>query len=92
MNALGGKKQVPHHTLYWEFYEGGFKQAILQDRWKAIRFYKGTTPIRTELYDLSADKGETINIATQYEQKVKLLESLMDKERTNSSNPLFQIK
>lgn len=92
LNALGGKKQVPHHTLYWEFYEGGFKQAILQDRWKAIRFYKGTTPIRTELYDLSADKGETINIATQYEQKVKLLESLMDKERTNSSNPLFQIK
>lgn len=92
LNALRGKKQVAHHTLYWEFYEGGFKQAILQNNWKAIRFYSGTIPIRTELYDLSIDKGETTNIATQHEQKVKLLESLMDKERTNSSNPLFQIK
>ena len=92
VNALQGKKQVNHNLLYWEFYEGGFKQAILQNNWKAIRFYKGKTPIRTELFDLSADKGETINIADENEPKVKLLEALMDKERTTSTNPLFQIK
>lgn len=92
VNALQGKKQVNHNLLYWEFYEGGFKQAILQNNWKAIRFYKGTTPIRTELFDLSTDKGETINIAAENEPKVKLLEALMDKERTTSTNPLFQIK
>ncbi|WP_439504366.1 arylsulfatase [Sediminibacterium sp.] len=92
LNALRGKKQLAHDVLYWEFYEGGFKQAILQKNWKAIRFYKGTTPIRTELYDLAIDRGETIDIAAQNEQKVKLLEALMDKERIKSSNPLFQIK
>ena len=92
LNALKGKKQLGHSQLYWEFYEGGFKQAILENNWKAIRFYKGTTPMRTELYDLSIDKGETINIANQNEEKVKYLEALMDKERTTSSNPLFQIK
>lgn len=92
VNALKGKKQLPHNSLYWEFYEGGFKQAILQNNWKAVRFYKGTTPIRTELYDLSIDKSETMNIAAQNIEKVLFLEALMDKERTTSSNPLFQIK
>lgn len=92
VNALKGKKQLPHNSLYWEFYEGGFKQAILQNNWKAIRFYKGAIPLRTELYDLSIDKGETINIAAQNLEKVQFLEALMDKERTTSSNPLFQIK
>lgn len=90
--ALKGKKQVEHDCLYWEFYEGGFKQAILQNNWKAIRFYKGATPIRTELYNLAMDKGETINIAEQNQQKVQFLEAMMNKERTTSNNPLFQIK
>ena len=92
VNALKGKKQLVHNTLYWEFYEGGFKQAILQNNWKAIRYYKGTTPTRTELYNLAVDKGETIDIADQNQPLVELLEALMDKERIKSSNPLFQIK
>lgn len=92
VNALKGKKQLVHNTLYWEFFEGGFKQAILQNNWKAIRYYKGTTPTRTELYNLAVDKGETIDIADQNQPLVELLEALMDKERIKSSNPLFQIK
>lgn len=52
VNALKNKKQKAHDCLYWEFYEGGFKQAILQNNWKAIRYYKGTIPHRTELYNL----------------------------------------
>lgn len=92
VNALKGKKQLVHNTLYWEFYEGGFKQAILQNNWKAIRYYKGITPTRTELYNLAVDKGETIDIADQNQPLVELLEALMDKERIKSSNPLFQIK
>ncbi len=92
VNALKNKKQKAHDCLYWEFYEGGFKQAILQNNWKAIRYYKGTTPTRTELYNLAVDKGETIDIADQNQPLVELLEALMDKERIKSSNPLFQIK
>ncbi|MFY8025541.1 MAG: arylsulfatase [Sediminibacterium sp.] len=92
VNALKNKKQKAHDCLYWEFYEGGFKQAILQNNWKAIRYFKGTIPHRTELYNLEIDKGETIDIADQNQPIVKLLEALMDKERIRSSNPLFQIK
>ena len=56
VNALKNKKQKAHDCLYWEFYEGGFKQAILQNNWKAIRYYKGTAPSRTELYNLEIDR------------------------------------
>jgi len=92
LNELKAKKQLAHDALYWEFYEGGFKQAVLQNNWKAIRYYKGITPQKTELYNIAVDRGETIDIADQNQPLVKLLEALMDKERIKSSNPLFQIK
>lgn len=81
-----------HPYLYWEFYEGGFKQAIRQGDWKAIRFYKGATPARTELYNLKHDIGETTNLASTQPAKVKELEALMDKSHTPSQSALFQIK
>jgi arylsulfatase A-like enzyme len=92
VSSLKGKKQIKHDCLYWEFYEGGFKQAILQGNWKAIRFFKGTTPLRTELYNLDIDRKELKNIASENFGLVKSLEALMDKEHITSTNPLFQIK
>lgn len=92
LNILKGKKQLEHNSLYWEFYEGGFKQAVLKDHWKAIRFYQGSMPIRTELYNLDLDRTETNDVASQNKPLVKILEALMDKERIASTNPLFQIK
>lgn len=90
--SLLGKTQPPRDCLYWEFYEGGFKQAIRKDNWKAIRFFKGTGPIKTELYDLTTDIGEQHNIAAQHTALVKQLELLMDREHTTAAHPLFQIK
>ncbi len=90
--TLKNKKQVAHDCLYWEFYEGGFKQAVVQNNWKAIRFYKGSTAIKTELYNLTVDSGEMNNIALEQNQIVKQMEVLMDREHTTSMNPLFQIK
>ncbi len=90
--SLKDKKQSTHDCLYWEFYEGGFKQAVLKNNWKAIRFFKGSIPIRTELYNLDTDRAEANNLASENAQLVKSLEALMDRERTVSTNPLFQIK
>ncbi|MGV3656634.1 MAG: sulfatase-like hydrolase/transferase, partial [Chitinophagaceae bacterium] len=85
-------QQAQHEYLYWEFYEGGFKQAVRQGSWKAIRFYKGTQPVRTELYNLERDIAEEKDLAMQYPSKIKELEALMDKARTPSESPQFQIR
>ncbi|MHC2990657.1 chloramphenicol resistance protein [Pontibacter sp. HJ8] len=91
-DMLGKKEQKRHEALYWEFGEGGFKQAIRKGNWKAIRFYKNGQPLRTELYNLSTDIGEQNNLATANPEKVKELEQVMDKMRTPAENPQFQIK
>lgn len=84
--------QPAHKYLYWEFNEGGFKQAVRQGDWKAIRFYKGTQPDRTELYNLKKDIGEKQNLAAANPKKVAAMEALMDKAHTPSESRLFQIK
>ena len=89
---MGKQKMMSHPPMYWEFYENGFKQAVRKDNWKAIRFYKGADPIRTELYNLTDDIGETNDLATRRPDKVKELEQVMDKERVPSDNPKFQIQ
>lgn len=91
-NILKGKKQAVRPPLYWEFYEGGFKQAVVSGSWKAIRYYKGAEPSHTELYNISADPSEKNNLALQNREKRIELEAIMQKERTPSKNPLFQIK
>jgi len=93
LSTLMHKKKMQRKTpLYWEFYEGGFKQAVRKGNWKAIRFYKGTSAERTELYNLLKDIGEKKNLAAVYPAVVKEMEGLMDKERVPSANVLFQIK
>src|SRR5262249_16809831 len=57
--ALLDKQQRNHEYLYWEFHEGGFKQAIRIDEWKGLRLAKGQM---IELYDLANDPGETANV------------------------------
>ncbi len=87
--------EAPLHNnrpLYWEFYENGFKQAVRKGHWKAIRFYKETIPVRTELYDLKKDIAEKNDLATQFPLIVKEMELVMDASHVTSRNPLFQIK
>lgn len=55
-------EQAKHEFLYWEFHEGGFKQAALyQGRWKGIRKDAPDAPIA--LYDLETDIAEKTDIA-----------------------------
>ncbi|MEJ7740340.1 MAG: arylsulfatase [Chitinophagaceae bacterium] len=88
---LSQKNQPKHESLYWEFYEQGFKQAVRKSEWKAIRFYKNGQPERTELYDLKKDLREEQNLAASMPGRVKALEAIMDKEHIQSEHPLFQL-
>jgi arylsulfatase A-like enzyme len=57
--------QPQHEYLYWEFHEGGFKQAALyQGRWKGIRTGGVAAPV--VLYDLQNDLSEEVDVATEH--------------------------
>lgn len=88
---LMSKKQKSDRALYWEFNEGGFKQAVRKGDWKAIRFYKDGKPQKTELYNLSKDLGEKKDISMRNSSKLKELQQWMDKLRSASENKLFEI-
>ena len=87
LSALTGKgEQARHEYLYWEFHEQGGKQAVLKDNWKIIRLFVNQ-PERTkpELYNLSSDPSEQLNVSGQYPGKTAELESIIDRAHTNSS-------
>ncbi len=73
---LGRPAQARHEYLYWEFYEGGFTQAVLlEGRWKGIRLKTPSAPIL--LYDQSADPGETHDVATAHPGLVARIAAIM---------------
>lgn len=83
---LGKSGQKQHKYLYWEFHELNGREALRSGNWKLIRQpVVGETLL--ELYDLSKDIHEDMNLAQANPEKVKELEVLMDNARTES--PLF---
>ena len=77
--ALMGRQQRPHEFLYWEFHEGGSKQAVRHGDWKAVR-NRLKAPL--ELYDLSKDVGETENVAGANPGVVARIEKYLETART----------
>lgn len=83
--ALLGKNQKQHEYLYWEFHEQGGKVAVRMGNWKAVRLNFDKIPKGdTELYDLSMDIGETINLAKSYPEIVAKMEAIMVQAHTPS--------
>ncbi len=78
---LGKGEQKKHEFLYWEFHEGGSKQAVRYGNWKAIRLKLGG-PL--ELYDVTKDIGEERNVAEQHPEIVKKIEGCLKTARTES--------
>jgi len=89
-NAIWGKTQKQKHDyLYWQFNEGQFKEAILQDNWKLIRYKeKGKTEV-LELYNLKSDIGEKNNLFAKNPAKAAALLTLMKQAKSPAENPLF---
>jgi arylsulfatase A-like enzyme len=59
------QEQKTHEFLYWEFHEGGFKQAALyQGRWKGLRSGGPDAPVK--LYDQQNDVAEVNDVAAAH--------------------------
>lgn len=90
--ALEGRATRPTHDyFYWEFHEGGFKQATLyRGRWKAIR--QGAPDRVVRLFDIRADPGETHDIATEQPAIAEKLGEYLSGARTESPDwiPVWQ--
>ncbi|MCF6406343.1 arylsulfatase [Chitinophaga filiformis] len=88
--ALNGSKPGRQHDyFYWQFNEGGLKEAVLKGDWKLIRFKRQGTAARFELYRLSSDIGEAHDLAAKYPKKVKELSRLMLQSKTPAEHPEF---
>lgn len=82
----GGNNQEEHAYLYWEFHEGGGRQAVRKGKWKAVRlnvFKDPDGPV--ELYDLDKDKTETKNLAAQYPQIARQMADIMQQAHVESA-------
>jgi len=89
---LLGKEQPSHSPLYWEFHEGGGKQAVRKGEWKAVRLnvdknFKGA-PL--ELYNLDKDISESNNVAGKYPEIAKEMLNLMKSCHTPSEDFKFK--
>ncbi len=82
-SILGRTQDLGDRFLYWEFFERNFQQAVRWKDWKAVRLAPGA---ELELYDLSADSGETTDVADQYPGVVQTIEDYLKTARTPSKN------
>lgn len=88
--VLNGKPALKEHEyFYWQFNEGGLKEAITKGDWKLIRFKTKGVAERFELYNLQKDIAERVNLVSENPAMVKTLSALMKKAKTPSENPRF---
>ena len=77
--------QKEHDYLYWEFHEGGGKQALRMGDWKGVRLNVSKPDEQVfELYNLAEDTHEDNNLASSHPEIVERISFLMDSVRTNS--------
>jgi arylsulfatase A-like enzyme len=84
----GQPRRTPDRFLYWEFYEGGFSQAVRWGEWKAVRLKPGA-PLELfrsppEIYRLTTDVGEQRNVAADQPKIVARIEAYLRTARTQS--------
>jgi arylsulfatase A-like enzyme len=78
---VGGVQTNQHEFLYWEFHEGGSRQAIRMGDWKAVRPAVGK-PL--ELYNLKKDLEEKKDVAGENTNVVARIEEILKTARTES--------
>lgn len=80
---LGRPGQKQHEFLYWEFHEGGSKQAVRMGDWKAVRL-SPEAPL--QLYRLNEDLAEKKDIAAEHPEVVAKIEAYLKTARTESEH------
>jgi len=87
---LGQADQRQHDYLYWEFHNSKGRQAIRKGKWKGVRYEVAVDPdSEIELYDLSSDPVERVNVAKDHPEVVEELTVLLKTARSESPNPDF---
>lgn len=75
------QEQKTHEFLYWEFHEGGFKQAALyQGRWKGLRSGGPEAPVK--LYDQRKDTAELNDVASAHPEIAAKIGAYLKTART----------
>ncbi|WP_423736929.1 arylsulfatase [Chitinophaga caseinilytica] len=89
--ALKGKGRQPKHDyLYWEFHEGGGRQAVRMGKWKGIKLQVKKDPnAPIALYDLEKDPAEKNDIAAQHPDIVRKIGEKINEAHVES--PIFPL-
>ncbi len=80
--------ELPFRPLYWEFWEGGFSQAVRYGDWKYI-VLQTKNGEKIALYNLKTDVGEAKDIAAEQPKQVEIMKRFMAQMHTKSESPLF---
>ncbi len=87
------EQQKTHPCLYWEFHGYGGQQAVRMGDWKAVRQNllrnNSSDPVKTELYNLKTDIGESHDVAADNPEILKRMEDVLAAQHTPSQ--LFPI-
>lgn len=84
MPTLLGQTQPEREFLYREFGGYGGQQTIRVAEWKAVRQQLSKGKIKTELYNIVSDIGETTDVAGKYPDVVARLETMMAEQHVPS--------
>jgi arylsulfatase A-like enzyme len=75
-------EQPQHEFLYWEFHEGGFRQAALyQGRWKGLRSGSFDAPV--QLFDQQNDIAEETDVSDQHPEIAAKIGEYLQGARTD---------
>ena len=85
---LGRTQTNRHEHFYWEFHEGGYRQAVRWNDWKAVRL---DTDKSIELYDLKTDVGETNDVAAAHPELLARVETILKAEADPWIKPISAV-
>ncbi|MFT3701292.1 MAG: arylsulfatase [Agriterribacter sp.] len=80
-NSVNNAKAITRHTV--QYYEVAGRRAIYKDGWKAGTEHKDGDDFSKdewELYNITEDFNENVNLATKFPQKLKELQQVFDQQ------------